>query len=120
MIGKYNPGRRMFFGNKRQDRREQSGQLPAALVPLVLRELQPLPFDLIQEWTIARQPYRSLGQPAPGEQILHAIADAGKRQVVGVTEGHLFVLDLQDSSVERVGEVPGRARLALGAAYGRA
>jgi hypothetical protein len=82
----------------------------------VTRELQPLPFDLIQEWHIARTPYRDLGQVVPGERILHAVADAEREQVIGVTEGHLFVLDLQASSgaVAVIGEVPGRARLALG------
>jgi hypothetical protein len=87
---------------------------------LVTRELQPLPFDLIQEWHIGRTPYRVLGQVVPGERILHAVADAEGQQVIGVTEGHLFVLDIQASTdatasaVDVVGEVPGRARLALG------
>jgi outer membrane protein assembly factor BamB len=81
---------------------------------LIARELQPLPFDLIQEWTIARTPYQDLGPAVPGERLLHAVADAERRHVVGVTEGHLFVLDLETSKIEIVGEVPGKARLALG------
>jgi hypothetical protein len=81
---------------------------------LVTRELQPLPFDLIQEWHIGRAPYRVLGQVIQGERILHAVADATGQQVVGVTEGHLFVLDIQATRVDVIGEVPGRARLALG------
>jgi hypothetical protein len=81
---------------------------------LVARELQPLPFDLIQEWHIGRTPYRDLGQPVPGERILHAVADAERQQVVGVTEGHLFVLDLPTTRLDVVCALPGKARLALG------
>jgi catechol 2,3-dioxygenase-like lactoylglutathione lyase family enzyme len=81
---------------------------------LVACEQQPLPFDLIQEWHIGRTPYHILGPAVPGEVILHAVADATRQQVVGVTEGHLFVLDIAASTVAVIGEVPGRARLALG------
>jgi hypothetical protein len=81
---------------------------------LVACEQQPLPFDLIQEWHIGRTPYRILGPAVPGETIMHAVADATRRQVVGVTEGHLFVLDVATSALSVVGEVPGQARLALG------
>jgi outer membrane protein assembly factor BamB len=87
---------------------------------LVMRAFQPLPFDLIQEWHIGRTPYRELGEAVPGERVLHAVADATRTKVVGVTEGHLFVLDLQaalddaPSAVKLVAALPGRARLALG------
>jgi hypothetical protein len=81
---------------------------------LVMRELQPLPFDLIQEWHMGRFPYQPLGEVVPGEEILHAVADASKQCVVGVTGGHLFVVDVPTAQVRIVGEVAGRARLALG------
>ena len=67
---------------------------------LVKRAFQPLPFDLIQEWTIGRMPFHDLGEVAPGESILHAVADANRQAVVGVTEGHLFVLDLEAAKVD--------------------
>ena len=88
---------------------------------LVMRELQELPFDLIQEWHIRRTPYRLLGEVVAGERILHAICDATKRKVadgyirIGVTDAHLFTLDMELAKVEVVGEVHARARLALGA-----
>jgi hypothetical protein len=81
---------------------------------LLTRELQELPFDLIQEWHIRRTPYHVLGEVLPGERILHAICDATKHKVVGVTETRLFVLDIEAAKVDVVGEVPGSARLALG------
>jgi hypothetical protein len=81
---------------------------------LVTRELQPLPFDLIQEWHIGRRPYQLLGEAVPGEKILHAVADATRQKVVGVTGGHLFVVDIAAAQVRIVGEVAGQARLALG------
>jgi hypothetical protein len=80
---------------------------------LVLRELQPLPFDLIQEWHIGQAPYQVLDEVAPGEAIQHAVADATKQTVVGLTEGHLFVLDVPTARVSVVGEVAGKGRLAL-------
>ena len=80
---------------------------------LVLRELQPLPFDLIQEWHIGQAPYQVLSEVVPGEKIQHAVADATKQKVVGLTEGHLFVLDVETAQVAVVGQVAGRGRLAL-------
>jgi hypothetical protein len=82
---------------------------------LVMRELQELPFDLIQEWHIRRTPYRDLGEVMAGEKILHAVCDATRRKVVGVTESRLFALDIEAAKVDVVGEVPAKARLALGA-----
>ncbi len=82
---------------------------------LVMRELQELPFDLIQEWHIRRTPYRLLGEVVAGERILHAICDATKRKMIGVTDAHLFTLDMELGRVDVVGEVHARARLALSA-----
>jgi hypothetical protein len=81
---------------------------------LVTRALEPLPFDLIQEWHIGRAPYRLTDEVVPGERILHAVADADRRRVVGLTEGHLFVWEIEAARAEVIGEVPGRPRLALG------
>lgn len=81
---------------------------------LVLREPQPLPFDLIQEWHIGQAPYQILDEVAPGEKIQHAVADASKTKVVGLAERHLFVLDVETSRVSVIGQVSGRGRLALG------
>lgn len=81
---------------------------------LILRELQPLPFDLIQEWHIGQAPYRILDEVVPGERIQHAVADATKNKVIGLTEEHLFVLDVETAQVAVIDQVSGRGRLALG------
>jgi hypothetical protein len=106
---------------------------------LVARELEPLPFDLIQEWHIRRRPLSDLGPVAAGERIVHMVADAGRTAAVGVTaangrnrtdatdaaegsdrnraggvgaaKGHLFTFDFVSSKIEVVAEVPGRGRL---------
>jgi hypothetical protein len=88
---------------------------------LAVRHLQPLPFDLIQEWHMTRSPYKFVA-PVPGERILHAVTDARRKEVVGVTDKHLFTFDFETRKVAVVGEVPGAARLARGpdgAIFGR-
>lgn len=82
---------------------------------LVSRGLQPMPFDLIQEWGFSRQPFTELGEVGDGEAIVHAVATADRKRVVGVTSGHLFVVDPQAGKVETVGELAGRGRLAVDA-----
>ena len=79
---------------------------------LVARELEPLPFDLIQEWHIRRRPLHDAGSVCGGERIVHMVADAERATAVGATEGHLFTFDFASSAIEVVGEVPGRGRLA--------
>jgi len=81
---------------------------------LISRELEPLPYDLIQEWGFSRRPFEDLGEVVPGENIIHAVTDQSRRVVTGVTSGHLFALDIESGKVRTVGEVPGRGRLALG------
>jgi len=83
---------------------------------LISRELEPLPSDLIQEWGFSRRPFEDLGEVAPGELIVHAVADQSRRVVTGITTGHLFTLDIESGSLKTVGEVPGRGRVALGSA----
>ena len=88
----------------------------------IARNLQGVPFDLLQEWGMSRQPYADLGQPAPGERVLHAVADASRSTVVGVAERHLFTVDIESGEMATVAELPGRARLAVGnegGIYGR-
>jgi len=78
----------------------------------IMRKLQPLPFDLLQEWGFAREPYTDLGPIVEGEAIVHA-APLGDH-VVGTTDGHLFTLSLVDGKVDVVCELRGRGRLAAG------
>ena len=80
---------------------------------IVTGPLQPLPFDLIQEWGFSRAPLHDLGK-LNGEAIVHAVTDESKSQIVGATAAHLFTCDFNEAPPEIVGEVPGRGRLAVG------
>ena len=85
---------------------------------VVTRALEPLPFDLIQEWGFSRTPFEDLGSPVPGERILHAVVDQTRAVVTGVTDSHLFVVDIEAGELNVVAEVPGRGRLAVGSEGG--
>jgi len=85
---------------------------------LIARKLQGLPFDLLQEWGFGRPPLDDLGQPVAGERIVHAVADLTRERVTGVTEQHLFAVDVAESKVSVVGEIAGRGRLAVGSRGG--
>jgi hypothetical protein len=80
---------------------------------LVATSYQGLPFDLIQEWGFGRPAIDELGQ-VNGDRILHAVADAAKTSVVGITPHCLFALDVEKGKPEVIGSVPGRGRVALG------
>ena len=81
---------------------------------LVSQELEPLPYDLIQEWGFTRTPLDELGAPVAGERILHAVGGPGRTFLYGITENHLFRLDFSDMSIELLGEVPGAGKVAFG------
>ena len=80
--------------------------------------LQPLPFDLIQEWGFERPAFEDLGQPAAGEPILHAVADMSREKVVGITSRHVFTVDMDTPKPQIVGEVAGAGRLGVGSKGG--
>lgn len=84
---------------------------------IVSGALQPLPFDLIQEWGFSRPPLEDLGK-VDGEPIMHAVADDAKVRLIGATTGHLFAVAFEDGKIEVVGEVPGRGRLGVGSQGG--
>lgn len=81
---------------------------------LITRGFQGLPFDLIQEWGFRRQPFQDLGEVVKGERIVHAVADCLKQVVVGTTEGHLFVVDVEGAKIHVVGEIQASGRVAVG------
>ncbi len=85
---------------------------------LLSRKLQPLPFDLLQEWGFGRQDFTDLGQPVKGERIVHAVPSRSRRLAIGVTKRHLFEVNLETSQVRVVGEAHGAGRLAVGAKGG--
>lgn len=76
-------------------------------------DLQPLPFDLVQEWGFERPAFEDWGEAVTGEAIVHAVADRANDLAVGITPRHLFVADLGASKVEVAGEVLGTGRIAL-------
>ena len=80
----------------------------------VARNLQGLPFDLLQEWGFSRQPLDDLGEMAKGERILHAVATPDRSLAVGVTENHLFTCHLDEGKCAAIRKVPGAGRLAVG------
>jgi len=84
---------------------------------VVAGSLEGLPFDLIQEWGFGRSPFQELGK-VNGEPIVHAVADASGKVLVGTTSGHLFTLGMDAGDIKVVGEVPGNGRLALGSKGG--
>ncbi len=81
---------------------------------LLTSGLQPWPYDLIQEWGFERPAFDDLGECVAGEPIVHAVADASKDHVVGVTTHHLFSVDFGAPKIQVVAEVPGSGRLAVG------
>ena len=85
---------------------------------IVAGNLEPWPYDLIQEWGFNRRPFDDLGEAAAGEPIVHAVADTSRDHVVGVTTHHLFTVDFANPKIQTVGEVSGSGRLALGSKGG--
>lgn len=82
---------------------------------LVGRNLQPLPFDLIQEWGFDRKPFDEMGEIGGGEPIVHMAADPERKFVVGTSSGHLFVVDLEEKTVETIGELGGSGQVGVDA-----
>jgi hypothetical protein len=80
---------------------------------VVASDLEPLPHDLIQEWTFSRRSLEDAGTLA-GERIVHAVTDDSSTSLVGVTADHLFTVDIEGGRLEIVGQVPGRGRIAVG------
>jgi hypothetical protein len=85
---------------------------------VLMSPLQPLPYDLIQEWGFRRPAFDDLGECVAGEPIVHAVADASRDRVVGVTTRHLFSVDLETAKIQVIAEISGSGRLALGSQGG--
>ena len=86
---------------------------PSGTGRILASHLQPWPYDLIQEWGFRRPPFEDLGGVA-GEPIVHAVADASRDHAVGVTEHHLFSVDLAALKIQVIAEVSGFGRLTVG------
>jgi len=79
--------------------------------------LEPMPFDLIQEWGFNRGAIDEVGKVG-GERIVHAVTDPARTVMIGATTEHLFTVELDGGKIEIVGEVPGQGRLAIGSKGG--
>jgi hypothetical protein len=71
-----------------------------------------LPFDLIQEWGFGRGALQELGK-VDGAPILHAVVDASKSKLIGMTTRHLFTVDIEKGKIETISELTGTGRIAL-------
>lgn len=69
--------------------------------------------DWIQEWGLSPPVLEDLGECVAGEPLVHAVCDSSRNNVIGVTTGHLFTMDIESGKVTVIGEVKGRGRLAL-------
>jgi len=79
------------------------------------------PQDLIQEWGFERPDLTDHGECVPGEAVVHAVNDASRKTIVGLTARHVFTLDPAAPEARVIAEAPGKGRLAAGArgVYGR-
>ena len=84
----------------------------------ISRPLETVALDLIQEWAFPTVPFQDLGEVVRGERIVHAVADQSRTMVVGITAGHLFVVDIDTGELRTAGEVHGAGRLAVGSKGG--
>ncbi len=58
----------------------------------------------------------------PGEPVVHAVMDASRKTIVGLTSRHIFTLDVATHQVRQAGQAPGIGQIALatrGAIFGR-
>ena len=69
--------------------------------------------DWIQEWGLNPPVLQDLGECVSGEPVVHAICDASRSTVIGITSRHLFTMDAESGKVTVIGEVPGRGFLAM-------
>ena len=85
---------------------------------LIGRKLEPLPFDLIQEWHVARKPLEPVAAPLEGEPVVHVLAAGVGELAVVSTPTRLLTVDLATSAVRVIGAAPGSGPMARGSKGG--
>jgi hypothetical protein len=85
---------------------------------ILATKLWPAPYEGLGAWSFERPAFDDLGECVIGEPIVHAVADASRERVVGVTTRHLFTVDMGAAKIHIVAEVPGSGRLAVGSKGG--
>ena len=74
-------------------------------------DLKLLPTYLLQEWSFSRDEIEDLGQPVPGEKIVHAVADRNRRTAVAATENHIVSIEFDTGEIKTLGEIEARGQL---------
>jgi hypothetical protein len=78
-------------------------------------------FDLLQEWSFLRRPYEELKWSHRNEQILDLVGLAETPLAIGISEHHLFIVDIDQSRCDIVAEIDSAAHLIVngnGQVYG--
>ena len=82
---------------------------------IVSRELERLPFSLIQEWGFPRKPFRNHEVPAGAEKFVNAVTEPSGKRAYATTLKHLLAVDIETGAVEILGQLRGKGRLAVDA-----
>jgi len=80
---------------------------------VVSRKLESKPFDLLQEWSFNPKGVKEIGSFESGERIIHAAPDASGDHCVGITDKHLFIVDIENKALEIIDELEGRGKVVL-------
>jgi hypothetical protein len=80
---------------------------------ILASKLWPMPYEGLGAWSFERPAFDDVGEGVAGDPIVHAVADASRDLVVGVTTGHLFTVNMTTLKIQVVGEAPGYGRLAV-------
>jgi len=78
---------------------------------IIARKLHDEPDQLIQEWGFIREPLEEWGSPKENEKIIHAVRDAKRETMFGITPSCIFSVNLETGAIEIKEELPGRGRI---------
>jgi len=82
---------------------------------IVSRQVETVPdFDLLQEWSFIRRPYRELEWELADERILDLVGIPGSAQAIGISEHHVFCVDIDRGRCEVIGAVDAIAHVMAG------
>jgi hypothetical protein len=74
--------------------------------------------DFIQEWGVTRPTIEDHGECVAGEAVVDAITNASRKQVIGVTTGHVFTLNIDAPKARVVGAAQQTGKIVLGSRGG--
>ena len=83
---------------------------------IISQKAEGLPdFDLLQEWSFLRRPYHNLNWDLAGERILDLVGLAATDLAVGISEHHLFLVDVDQGRCDVVAALDTIPRLMVSA-----